>query len=202
MKLRAADIDELHFITNIDNVPTILEYGILSHNEIRRRRLEHCSVADPEVQARRAIKVIPGGRKLHDYANLYLNARNPMMYVLLRSNNHEDLCVIRIDKAVLNLENVVISDENAARGWARFEPLPEGLRMIDREELFSNSWDHTDPYEKQRLKGIMCAEILVPTSVKKDYIRGAYVSSNVGNTSLSSKCSTLPITINSHLFFR
>ncbi len=72
------ELTELHYITPIGNVPSILRQGILSH--IRLQRVEHESVAMEEIQDRRAKVIVPGGLKLHEYVNLYICARNPMMY--------------------------------------------------------------------------------------------------------------------------
>ena len=95
-RMNRADIKEFYFITPIDNIASIFEYGLLSHNKIKASRLSHKSVAHGDVQKRREDKVIPGGRrKLHDYVNLYFNPRNSMMYS--RKNLHEDLCVLAID---------------------------------------------------------------------------------------------------------
>jgi hypothetical protein len=72
-----SDITELHFITAIENLTSILEHGILSNR--RAGRLPHRSVAMAEVQNRRRDKRIPGAGLLHDYANLYFDAHNPML---------------------------------------------------------------------------------------------------------------------------
>src|SRR5438046_4685693 len=37
------------------------------------------SVAMPEIQERRENKRVPGGRMLHEYANMYFDAHNPML---------------------------------------------------------------------------------------------------------------------------
>lgn len=200
MKLIPSDILELYFITAIINVPSILEHGILSHNLIAKKKIQHASVASVDVQSRRMNKVIPGGKRLHDYANLYLNARNPMLYVLL--NKQGELCVLRISNDVARKPGVVMSDRNAARGWARFQPWPDGLSMIDKEELFGLSWDDPDPYEKDRLKGVMCAEVLVPDKVERRYIKGAYVSCQEALDQLTGLCTGFPVSINNKLFFR
>ena len=64
----------------------------------------HVSIAMPEVQAIRAAVRVPDGSKLgrplHTYANLYFDARNPMMYV--RKHEHESTCVLCVDPAVLD----------------------------------------------------------------------------------------------------
>ncbi len=67
------ELQDLHYITPIGNVPSILQQGILSH--AGASRLQHQSVAMQEMQDRRARVRVPGGRPLHEYANLYICAR-------------------------------------------------------------------------------------------------------------------------------
>jgi hypothetical protein len=66
-------LKELHCIMPIKNLPSVMKRGILSNR--RADSVPHESVADPEIQARRARVRVPGGRPLHEYANLYLHAR-------------------------------------------------------------------------------------------------------------------------------
>jgi hypothetical protein len=200
VKLTSSDITELHFITDIVNVPSILVHGILSHNLIAKKKIQHSSVANVDVKGRRMNKVIPGGKKLHDYANLYINARNPMLYVLLPKQR--DLCVLRISAEVLNVSGLVMSDKNAARDWARFGPWPDGITMLDKDKLFALRWDVSDPYEKDRLKGVMCAEVLVPDKVESRYIQGAFVSCQEAFDRLAGLCPGLSISLNKTLFFQ
>jgi len=68
-----SELSELHYITAIDNVPSILQHGLLSHR--RAARLTNRSVAMEEIQARRATVRVPGGERLHDYVNLYTATR-------------------------------------------------------------------------------------------------------------------------------
>ncbi len=75
--MRRSDLAELHFITHIANVASILEHGILCHK--KAKRLDPASVAMPEIQDIRAKKAVPAGKPLHEYANLYIHARNPML---------------------------------------------------------------------------------------------------------------------------
>ena len=84
-----------------------------------------------EIQDRRKIKVVPGGRPLHEYVNLYFDARNPMLYK--RRDQHLSICVLRIDPTVMELPGVVITDSNASSGYARFAAYPEGLHLIDKD---------------------------------------------------------------------
>lgn len=68
-------LTELHCIMPMDNVASVLLHGILSYE--RAARLPHHSVALQPVQDRRDKKHVPGGLKLHQYANLYFHARKP-----------------------------------------------------------------------------------------------------------------------------
>src|SRR5947199_2892755 len=114
------DISELHYIIPIVNVASVLERGLLCHK--RAQHLNHTSCANEDVQNRRASVKVPNGLPLHSYVNLYIHARNAMMYVL---RNKETLCVLRIDSQVMSLPNVVVADRNAASGMAAFRPTVE-----------------------------------------------------------------------------
>ena len=127
--MKRSDLTELHYITPIANVPSILIHGILSKN--RAKKLKPASVAMEEIQRIRENKAVPGGRALHDYANLYFCARNPMMYK--RAALHAELCVLQLSTDVLDLPNVVIADGNLASGYTAFRPSPSGLATIDHE---------------------------------------------------------------------
>ncbi len=66
---------EFHYITLISNVRSIMERGILSYR--LAQQYTPASVAMHEVQVIRDRKPMRGGRTIHEYANVYLNARNP-----------------------------------------------------------------------------------------------------------------------------
>jgi hypothetical protein len=196
--MRRDELEELHYITAIENVPSVLERGILSHR--RASRLEHRSVAMEEIQERRKGVVIPGGRPLHEYANLYINARNKMMYKI--HNGHTDICVLRVRTDVLDLPGVVIADSKASSDYVRFAASPGGLRFVNRDRVFAEYWTHPDDYIEQIRHGSeMCSEVLVPDRVEPEYITGAYVSCQQSLEALNAIAGTLGISGNRHLFF-
>ena len=196
MQLRRADLQELHCITPLANVPSIVRFGILCHE--RARAVDHISVANAEVQARRASKRVPGGLPLHRYANLYIDARNAMMFD--RRHQHLDLCVVRVSTDVLDLPGVVIADRNAAAGMARFAPSPQGLVLIDRDVVFAEWWNVS--WEAKQMR---CAEVLVPGVVPPQLLLGAYVSCEPARFRFNALDLTEPrvqATINEHMFYR
>ena len=164
------EVKELHFITSIDNLDSILMRGIVCHN--RAKRLPHRSVASESVQYRRRGKSVPGGLSLHSYANLYFDARNAMMYYL---QGEPDLVVIRVSSDVRDIPDTVVTDGNAAAGPTRFYPSPGGLRHLDSTRIFAWSWNDPDPWVKIEKKRVRQAEVLVPHLVPSGYIEGCYV---------------------------
>lgn len=200
--MKLEDLDELHYITPFANVPSICETGILCHQ--RAEKVRHRSVAMEEIQERRKKVVVPGGRPLHQYVNLYFHARNPMMFK--RKDFHEELCIVKVRKDVLTLPQVVITDGNASSDYVRFYPAPEGLGVIDRDRVYARYWNHDDPIEKFRHASIKCSEVLVPDKVPKDFIIGAYVSCEDSKTKLYDIMkkikSDFSIGVSSDLFFQ
>ena len=196
--MNRADIAELHFIAPIRNVPSILQHGILSHR--RADQLPHESVAMPEVQARRMDKQIPGAGCLHEYANLYFDAHNPMLS--RRRENNDSICVLRISPDVLDLPGVIVSDRNAANDWVKFSPVVDGLQRINKDRLFARYWTHPgDTYDQINHKSEKCAEVLVPDLVAPGYIRGAYVANPVALAAFQALNVALPVALNRAMFF-
>lgn len=129
--MKREELDELQYITPIVNVPSILLRGILSHK--LADRFPHESVAMQEVQERRTTKIVPGTgyHTLHEYANVYICAKNPMLFK--RKDVHTEICVLRISKTILDTRGVIVTDRNAAASIARFRPALTGLACLDRE---------------------------------------------------------------------
>ena len=191
---------EFQCIMPLENIPSVLRLGILSHEQAAK--LEHRSVAMPEVQEKRDLKHVPGGLKLHQYANLYFHARNPMLYK--RKGECDNLCVLRVSIEVLKFVGVVLSDSNASSPYARFLS-PSHWAVLDFDAIFAMDWNRqheSDPYAKLKHKAQKCAEILVPHVVQSKYITGAYVASEVIGQKLQSLGFNLPVTIDSTMFFR
>ncbi len=196
--MKRSDIKYLYYITRIVNVPSIMEHGILCHN--MAEHVSHQSVAMEEVQERRKNKVIPGAGKLHDFVNLYLNVRNPMMYK--RKDMHRELCILAVDSKIFDEQGVIISDMNAAKDIARFYSPDEGLTTIDKEMLFAEFWTHDDDVETAKHRGLMCAEVLVPKKISAKFILGAFVSSEDSESELKSICLGIKTKVKPELFFQ
>ena len=164
------EVEELHFITSIDNLDSILRRGILCHN--RAARVMHTSVASESVQGIRRGKSVPNGSSLHSYANLYFHARNPMMFCV---QDLPDLIVIRVSPDVLDIPDTVVTDGNAATWNTRFYPSPDGLANLDFQLIFARYWTDPDYMRYLEKKRARSAEVLVPNLVRSEYIVGCYI---------------------------
>jgi hypothetical protein len=164
------------------------------------------SIADPSVQDRREKVRVPGrngSRELHSYANLYFNARNAMMY--RRLDCHAEICVVQVSPEILDLPDVVLTDCNAASGWCKFLPSPNGLNDIDGNLVFAHDWRSPDQVEYYRRESAVNAEVLVPDVVGPDWLMGVLVSCEPARIAVAhqligtSLCGK--ITINRDIFF-
>ncbi len=188
---------EFYNIMPIVNIPSVLQHGILSHE--RCSKLEHVDVSMEAIQERRDAVQIPGGMKLHQYANLYFDARNPMMYK--RSAQAPALCVLRINTTVLEQPGCVLADRNASSDYVRFLS-PAHISFLDFDKIYAPDWRHPDDriaYYKHRSQ--KCAEILIPNVVEPQYIQGAYVVNTQAQQLLLNAGFDRPVEVKPDIFF-
>jgi hypothetical protein len=191
-------VKEFQCIMPIANIPSVLRRGILSNE--RAEGLMHDSVALQAVQDKRHGKQVPGGLRVHQYANLYFHARNPMMFK--RKDQAVDLCVLRVNLDVLKISGVVLADCNAGSDYVRFLA-PIQWELLAFDDIYARDWRHADNQIRQwRHAARKCAEVLVPHTVEVRFLTGAYVVSNQTKKALSLQGFNLPVVVDSDLFFR
>lgn len=187
------EVEEFHNIVAIDNIPSILEYGLLCYD--LAQKIIHLDISLKEVQERRN-KSVPGGLALHKYVNLYFHARNPMLY--LRKN--EKICILRIDKCVADFDNVVFSDRNAASDYTSFKSR-KLVHEFEFDKIFAKDWRSPDKITYYSNKSKKCAEVLIPDKFDTAYIIGAYVKNEHDKKELIDKGFDKEITVNIEMFF-
>ena len=190
-------VTELYSIMPIANVPSVLCHGILSH--ARAVRMPHADVSMPEVQARRSQVQVPMGMPLHQYANLYFCARNPMLFKL--KERCQGLCVLCVSLAVLDITGAVVSDMNASSSYARFYPPAEGMRRLDFNGIVADDWTDPVPAAAFRKKSLKCAEALVPSTVPAAFLTAACVAAEAAGDALKKAGFPLSIRLMPAMFF-
>lgn len=193
-------IDELYYMCDIANLISILEHGILSHRRVDRKIMGHTDISNDGVQENRSRKRIerPEASKkpmsLHRHTPLYLNPHNGMMHSLTRNNNdkdkHKSLCVLRVDKAILNRRNVIFSDKNAACSSTSFFT-PDAFKLESpASEYLSLPYGYVpdeDPLVREERKQTRQAEALIPYEVQRAYIRGILVSNSASKAAVEAE---------------
>jgi hypothetical protein len=191
-------VTEFQCIMPMENIPSVLTHGILSHEQASK--LAHASVAMEAIQEKRDKKHVPGGLKLHQYANLYFHARNPMLFK--RKDQAPNLCVLRVSTEVRNLSGVVFADSNASGDYVRFLS-PAQWRLLHFNDIYAMDWRHpNDPIAYYRHRSRKCAEVLVPHRVECPLVTGAWVVDRTAADKLSATGFALPIAIDPQLCFR
>lgn len=187
----------LYNIQAIDNIPSIMQRGLLSNE--RASRINHVSIAMNEVQVRRNQVRIPNGLKLHQYANLYFDPRNPMLS--RKRSQNEEICILKFDRVVLDFDGVILSDKNASSNYAAFFGAMVGLENIDFDLVYARYWTDDDYYAQCRKKSIKCAEVLVPYCIPYDYVVCAAVVNEVAADRLKAVGFDRNIIVEPRVFF-
>jgi O-acetyl-ADP-ribose deacetylase (regulator of RNase III) len=176
--MRRAPLKELYYITHINNLPSILKRGILSHELVKAENVPFISIyADDIVAKRREIKT-PDGRSLWSFANLYFQARNPMLYKVVffsESTDANDIAVLGVQMSVLNKPDIFISTGNAASASSVILPAREGKKALSqiRKDIDKEYWT-----EESGSKRKIMAECLIPGIIPPELITEIYVASH------------------------
>ena len=169
--------DELYYITHIETLPSILEHGILSFEKCGQRGIKRARIHDrihnQGAVHRRDTKPMQAGRSLLDYANLYFQPRNPMMYSVVGAKKKKKPVVVSISKNVLYEEGVFVADGSSTDEQTKIKLVSEGLKILERQwKIVQNDWWNKDDGSKRKIM----AECLVPDSVKPEFISSIFVA--------------------------
>lgn len=189
----------LYNIVSIDNLKSILNDGILSKNKMSNKIL-YTDISNISVQKIRDNIYVTKDKMLHDFANLYFNPRNAMLYS--RLSEVDNLCILKIDKCVLNLQDTIVSDRNAAVGGAKFMSPLQALKQLNFNIIYAKSWDLDNPQEKLRYKTFMMAEVLVYESVPPQLIKEIWVANKRAYDKIKNINPLVPIKIQPWVFFK
>lgn len=197
------DIRNLYYITHVDNLPSILEKGILSHEKIEEERVHTARVYNTEIVNRRKEKNTPDRKSLWSYANLYFQPRNPMMYRVVheKEKRAKDLAIVSVTIKVLQTPGVFITDGNAANDPTQFYTTSTGLKMIGQQWKIVQSewWNNLDGSKRK-----IMAECLVPQRVDPEFINSIYVADEETRSRLSAMVGyrSIPIIPEPKMFFQ
>lgn len=204
---RKIGIEGLYYITHVNNIISILRRGILSHSNIAKGNVEFTPIYDDAIINNRQTRQVAGNKILWDFANLYFQPRNAMLYRVLREKTPNEIAILFISSSILNRKDIFITNGNAASLASDILSSDESRGVISkiRDQIDNEWWTDSDGSKRK-----MMAECLVPDSISPDLIRGIYVGSdkaknNLENLilqSISSGVRQVPITVEPNNFFQ
>ncbi|MBX7235541.1 MAG: DarT ssDNA thymidine ADP-ribosyltransferase family protein [Caldilineales bacterium] len=166
---------ELYYITHIDNIPSILRYGILSHAKIEADGIAHTPIYDKAIVSGRNQRLTPNGKSLWSFANLYFQPRNPMLYRVLLEKSPDDIAVIAVQTSILNNPDIYITTGNAASYNSEILPREEGIkRLPGMRDVINATWWTEEAGTKRKIM----AEVLAPDFIPPQLISSIYVANH------------------------
>lgn len=159
-------------MTSVDNLRSIIENGLLSHDRAHREGYVTSDISLQEVNDRRRFKSVYG-RSLHGYVPLYFNPRNPML--AYRREMQDSIAILYLDKSLLFQDDTVFADGNAANNVTAFYRDLQDLDKLDWQciNFPGNNWHIIENgrlvtrVENRRKR---CAEVLVPDIISAQFI--------------------------------
>ena len=191
----------LYYITHVDNLPSILEKGILSHRKVEEEGIKYTPIYDPDIVMNRRDRKLPDGRNLWDFANLYFQPRNAMLYrvIFFSGIRIEDIIIIGLKRSILNRNDIFVTTGNAASPYTEFISSKDARKYIKSivEKTDKEWWSPEDGSKRE-----LMAECLVPNQVESNYITEIYVANRSTLENVRRICKRqIPIIPEPELFF-
>lgn len=166
--LEAHGVKALWYLTHIDNLPSMLNRGILSHTDVARLNVDHSRIDSRWVQQKRNRSIECNGRHfhLHDRVPVFFATHQPMLYV---QKNRGAVAHLELDLRVFALADVIFSDGNASQPKTRFFSDARNLAELDWRVIHTPNC-HTDTFKWRK-----AAEVLLSAPVDPQYIRRIHV---------------------------
>jgi len=171
--MKKTDIKSLYYITHINNIPSILKKGILSHSLIENLKLDFTPIYDSQIVSNRSKRNTPDGKNLWNFANLYFQPRNPMLYRVIYEKNKNEIAVIALYSKILDDSRTFVSKGNAASNLSEIFPADIGYKKLSKEVINSEWWREEDGSKRE-----IMAELLVPDMVAPEYIHTIYTANH------------------------
>ena len=199
--MKRPQVKWLYYITHIDNIPSILRQGILSHEQIEAGNIPYTRIYDEEIVANRQEIQTPNGKSLWSFTNLYFQPRNPMLYRVLHEKSEDDIGVLAVEPAILQRPDIYVSTGNAASlssDILHAVEVSKALPQIIRGTVNVEWWNDVDGSKRK-----IMAECLIPDAIPSDLIQSIYVASPKAQERVKAATSqsNLPVIVQPEMFF-
>ncbi len=174
-KPKKAEIKSLYYITHVENLRSIFAHGILSHRVVEERGVKYRAIYDAEIVGHRKLKQTPDGRSLWEFANVYFQARNPMLYRVVHEKERREIVVLGLQPRVLEMPGAYLTDGNAANNATTFFDYQNGVEAVAGiwSTISGEWWNSVDGSKRKIMAGC-----LVPGEIPPDLVHSVYVTSH------------------------
>lgn len=131
-------IQGLYYIVHFDNIISILEKGILSHEIIEREGLNNTPIYNSQIVDIRSRRIVSDNKSLWSFANLYFQPRNAMLYSVINKTAVHQVAIICIKKKILDKKNIFITTGNAASQDSQIIPIEESEKVLPQIRVVLN----------------------------------------------------------------
>lgn len=199
--MKKPSVKGLYYITHINNIPSILKHGILSHALVEEQKVEFTPIYNSQIVTQRHHKRTPDGKNLWDFANLYFQARNPMLYRVVYEKGKNEIVILGVRPDVLNLPGAFISTGNAASAPSQILPAKEGIKEIYKIwKIITSEWWKEEDGSKRKIM----SECLLPDRIPPEYLHTIYVANHTVADKVKQfiRSSTIPVVPEPTMFFQ
>lgn len=161
-------IHNLFHMTHIDNLPSILQHGLLPHGN--RHQIK--DISDCDVNNRRARPEPVYHQPIHSYVPFYFNPRNPMLYY--RKDMQDDIVILVLKRELMLSKKCLFTDGNASADHTKFANELEDLHFIDWKCIHGKYWNDFADGKRKKM-----AEVLVPDMVSIENIEGILCNNGI-----------------------
>ncbi len=160
----------LYHITHIDNIQSILNNGLLSRNELKRRGMnDFTDIADHQILSKRS----EYKENLSKYVLFHFYARNPFDCAVCNTYNPKNMVIITIERSLAKTNKFkVIPSHPVNKNNPDIYPYDEGIKLIQ--------WDILDmmigrDYENRDIRAACMAECVMEYIVLPEEFAYVYV---------------------------
>lgn len=168
----------LYHITRIDNLPSILESGLMPRRLLRESEISFCDIADPEIISKReAYKT-----DLSKFVLFHFFVRNPFDCAVCHNFGAENMAIIAIGRNTSMVRNSkIIPTHPLDVAEPDIYPYDEGLQLIEWDILdMQEGRDYSDPeIRKACMAECLISRIVRPREFEYVYVKDAVAERRV-----------------------
>ncbi|RRR71280.1 MAG: DUF4433 domain-containing protein [Candidatus Viridilinea halotolerans] len=196
--MKKPEITGLYYITHINNLPPILQHGILSHAAAQNHA--YTPIYDGQIVTNRQQLTAPDGRSLWDFANVYFQPRNPMLYRVMQGQKGA-IAILHLRPDLLNEPNIFVTTGNAASQSTSILAVKDGLTQLRQMwSIINSEWWKEEDGSKRKIM----AECLVPQCIPPRFIATIYVAHHTAAEQVKALIHpvNIPVVPEPHMFFQ